>query len=260
MSNCHSKPARSFQLRRHNAFTLVELLVVIGIIALLISILLPSLSKARQSAVRVQCASNLRSFGQAFVQYANVNRNMFPYNGDPITAQNFCPVGGTGMSWTSTITQQFFADYLLKNRTLQDRQKNNILFCPTQDWHRLATNDASLSGGLIGYFMMPHRIPHSVGNTMDYSPAAAGTGKGWVEKKKFGSEFRMAPIMSDMQQYSTTAKAWNLASSHIKNDKPAGGNFLFEDGHVTWYNFDEIQIGSRMSGWECWYDVDLNWK
>jgi len=64
--------------RSSKGFTLVELLVVIGIIALLISILLPSLNRARETANRVKCASNLRQVGQGLLLYANDNKGAYP--------------------------------------------------------------------------------------------------------------------------------------------------------------------------------------
>src|SRR5438094_657954 len=63
---------------RARGFTLVELLVVIGIIAVLIGILIPALSKARTAAVTTACLSNLRQIGISFNQYATENHGWLP--------------------------------------------------------------------------------------------------------------------------------------------------------------------------------------
>ena len=71
----HSHAPTPRSRRATRAFTLVELLVVIGIIALLIAILLPALSKARAAANTIKCAANMRTVGQAMMLYATNNKN-----------------------------------------------------------------------------------------------------------------------------------------------------------------------------------------
>jgi prepilin-type N-terminal cleavage/methylation domain-containing protein len=81
---------------RRGAFTLVELLVVIGIIALLIAILLPSLARARESAKNAQCLSNLRQLGMVYQFYANDYKDQIPIGyegGSPWTGYFICASG-----------------------------------------------------------------------------------------------------------------------------------------------------------------------
>ncbi|MEO6437098.1 MAG: type II secretion system protein [Tepidisphaeraceae bacterium] len=130
-------------------FTLVELLVVIGIIAVLISILLPTLSTARRQAASVKCAAQLREIGNAFVLYAMDNKGYWPLalrqcNGaNTYSLYNFTFNNSSGPYWTD-----FLSKYVTKSKTgiasgTTDEAataKRNILWgCPEWDGYQSAT-------------------------------------------------------------------------------------------------------------------------
>jgi len=262
-------------MNRQRGFTLIELLVVIAIIALLMGILLPALQRTRKQARKVLCAANMHDWGIAISAYGAANDGYFPSNGkDPIrNSQDFC--------WASGTMMQFFGDYLFKLDKGAEKARNNILFCPTDKFHRWNHGERfqeAVDNGLIGYnILFGNDKPPLVG---DYTPPSCPNGLKWVTRKKLGSKYSRGPILEDnLQSRSTGASQemslpaqWEAAgvpfSSHAspRNNIPEGGHFLFEDGSVRWYrgidsgedkfNGGEIGVGvADQDGWAIYYSL-----
>lgn len=105
---------------RRDGFTLVELLVVIGIIALLISILLPSLNKAREAASRAACLSNLHQIHAGLVMYGHENKDFLP-----LGAYQWCDRANFIAWWWDA----YFAMGVTHSKQLKD---GRIFYCPSE--------------------------------------------------------------------------------------------------------------------------------
>jgi len=140
------------QHRRKQGFTLVELLVVIGIIAILIAVLLPALSRARQQANVTACMSSLRQIGQAVNMYVNQNKGSLPFGYWD---------GGAPPAWTRNDTRRTEWSLLLLN-TLQS--KSGTSYNETQNqFLRLREvfrdKDTQEGNGILNYSVHPRLMP-----------------------------------------------------------------------------------------------------
>jgi prepilin-type N-terminal cleavage/methylation domain-containing protein/prepilin-type processing-associated H-X9-DG protein len=125
------KPANCCVTCRRSGFTLIELLVVVAIIALLISILLPSLAQAREQAKRTKCEANLRSIGQAVQTCSMENRGFGP------TWDDGGVVGNNGLVMLTWVDVLFDLEYLGQTEAglcPSDKRPDDVMRRRGDDW------------------------------------------------------------------------------------------------------------------------------
>ncbi len=208
--------------RRPTAFTLIELLVVVSIIALLIAILLPALGAARNAAIRIQCASNVRQIHMGAAAYATDHNGRYPHR------------GGTGMPHDVGPLQETFFE-----RYFSTEEREDIFFCPGE------LRNVRFPGGPFGYHdLMTYQYNNWESGLFD-PPADIST--------------QDAPAGLALWNCLTAEKGngdWLAHDAPERPITPGGANAVFTDGSARWVEHEDMEAmfeGYRASGNQFWW-------
>jgi prepilin-type N-terminal cleavage/methylation domain-containing protein len=241
--------------RNHlRAFTLVELMVVVAIIALLVALLLPAMARAREMARRVQCASNLRMIGAGTIGYGSQNRgHLFMPGGRmvivsikrwsplPDRTDGFAVPSDIGVDWFTAV---FDAGLAYHTRAEPERSSGwqSKEFMPSPQWDCPSRpvksgNSGALEltyqylGGLIKWQtprgVVPARSPHVISRSKP----------GWVLAADATGKFDYSWELPESNVFSTY-------NPHRRGNSavPEGSNQLFLDGAVRWSQASDLLV------------------
>ena len=218
------------------SFTLIELLVVIAIIAILAAMLLPSLSRARETAKRASCLSNEKQIGTALAIYASDNNNYFP---------PFAKAVGSWSSWYPDYWYNSLDSSLPRGSVHHNTDpvwganiNNGVFFCPSEPQNNPSMIDYGMNFTTLFdtnwsntiYPLSLNRISSpsnliSVADSRQINPYTSGLCGSWILNR---GDFLDGKVASDNTCVPAPAR------------HASGMNFLFLDGHVQYMKVDGV--------------------
>lgn len=236
MSNSHVNNTRI-----RSGFTLIELLVVISMIVMLIALLMPALSKSRETARRTLCASNLKQIANGYVSYATDNVGHLP-----VTARN-----GSGAGyWIET----GLADHLQANYV----GSIDVYYCPDALVNGFATYP-SLKAEPSGKWWW--QTWNELANY--YAYRVTGYGSNCHNNLNMPSIYRVRKMHDDASQVllhdgnelgpGGGYGLWSWRVAHVQGLEPAGNNVALLGGSVRWNPRDDMEYRWSNGGWQVWW-------
>lgn len=213
------------------AFTMIELLVVISILAILIAMLLPTLKAVRTSAVRAQCLGNLRAIMLGTQLYANANNGTYPSR-NALSFGYPHEMDRTGFNGPYNLNATFITPYL--------RDRNKIMFCPGQIDSIYPSPGNAFQTRFCSY-------EYHVHPNKNYWNSSAP----WVDLSKRERIKGTPPFWSCFTQTKgvTTAAHGTLDSKK----KPMGMNSAMSDGSARWVPWVDVEgywtFGGEIDYW-----------
>lgn len=242
--------------QRCHGFTLIELLVVIAIIALLASLLLPSLTKAKERGRRVVCAANLHTIYLGIVMYADDNNGKLPYSTsytfplvDVCIVDNFFnPPVRVERFFTGCLVPGYIANgapfFCPSNMTVKFR--NKIDWSDTYGWYN--NQDITLQNSSEGdryYFA-------NIFSYQYYGGAYRKHSAGWNSPQPRCADNLSDPgeslVMGDIAGMGNPLVAPISSMNHIASGQLDGANVIRLNGAAAWYNATQLTV-SPASYW-----------